>query len=129
MKTCVIGAGHISRQHLACLRTLPQVELAGVCDLSPALAESAAEQFGVAGWYVDHRKMLAEICPDVVHVCTPPASHFALAVDCLEADAHTIVEKPITTRTEEFERLRALAEARGRNLLEQMVHRNAILDV
>ena len=45
MKTALIGAGQIARQHLACLKTLPGVELIGVCDLSPARAEAAAEQF------------------------------------------------------------------------------------
>ena len=39
MRAALIGAGHIARQHLACLRELPGVELAGVCDLSRAMAE------------------------------------------------------------------------------------------
>ena len=47
MKAALIGAGQIARQHLACLRELPGVEVAAVCDLSPAMAESAAERFGV----------------------------------------------------------------------------------
>ena len=34
MKTALIGTGQIAQQHLACLRTLPEVDLAGVCDLS-----------------------------------------------------------------------------------------------
>jgi predicted dehydrogenase len=118
MRACVIGAGHISRQHLACLRTLPDVEIAGVCDLSPALAESAAEQFGAAKWYVEHREMLEDLQPDVVHIGTPPASHYSLAVDALEASAHTIVEKPITTRCEDLEKLIELAERRRCLLLE-----------
>jgi predicted dehydrogenase len=41
--------------------------------------------------------MLKEVRPDVVHVTTPPSSHFALARDALEAGAHVIVEKPATT--------------------------------
>jgi predicted dehydrogenase len=97
---------------------LPEAELAGVSDLSSALAESAAEQFGVAKSYVDHREMLEDARPAVVHIATPPATHYALALDALEADAHLIVEKPITTRWEDFEKLRNHAEARGKLLLE-----------
>ena len=41
IKAALIGAGHIARQHLACLRELPGVEVVGICDLSPAMAESA----------------------------------------------------------------------------------------
>ena len=118
MKTVVIGAGHISRQHLACLNRLPRVSVEAVCDLSPALAESAAEQFDVPHWYVDHRRMLEDIRPDVVHVGTPPATHFALASDALEAGAHVFVEKPITTRLEDLETLKKLAEDRDRLLIE-----------
>ena len=38
MKAALIGAGQISRQHLACLKVLPGVELAAICDLSPEQA-------------------------------------------------------------------------------------------
>jgi predicted dehydrogenase len=82
------------------------------------MAESAAEQYGVAKWYVEHREMLEDLQPDVVHIGTPAASHYSLAVDALEASAHTIVEKPITTRYEDLEKLIELAEARRRLLLE-----------
>ena len=79
IKAALIGTGQIARQHLGCLRTLPNVEVAGVCDLSPALAESTAERFGIPAWYTDYRRLLDEVRPDVVHVTTPPPSHFPLA--------------------------------------------------
>ena len=80
MKTCVIGAGYIAKQHLACLTRLPGVHVAGVCDLSPATAEATAERFGISRWFTDHRQMLGTVTPDVVHVATPFGSHFALAM-------------------------------------------------
>ena len=58
MKAALIGAGQIARQHLACLKTLPGVELAAVCDLSPATAEAAAERYGIPAWFTDYRAML-----------------------------------------------------------------------
>ena len=96
MKAALIGAGQIARQHLACLKTLPGVELAAICDLSPATAEAAAERYGIRAWFTDHRAMLEKARPDVVHVTTPPTSHFGLAMDSLDAGAHVIVEKPAT---------------------------------
>lgn len=87
-------------------------------DLSPALAAATADRFGVGRWYTDHRALLAEVVPEVVHVTTPPASHFGIASDALEAGAHVIVEKPISIDGEEFGRLRALAEAKSRWLVE-----------
>ena len=56
LKAAIIGAGHIARQHLACLRELPGVQIAGVCDLSRAMAESAADRYGVANWYLYDRQ-------------------------------------------------------------------------
>lgn len=118
MKAALIGAGHIARQHLACLKTLPGVEVAAVCDHSPATAEAAAERFAISRWYTDPAAMLAEIRPDVVHVTTPPTSHYPLALAAIEAGAHVIVEKPATATLDELHTLIGRAADRGRVLVE-----------
>jgi predicted dehydrogenase len=118
VKAALIGAGQIARQHLACLRQLPGVEVAAVCDLSPATAECAAERHGIRSWFTDHRSMLQEIRPDVVHVTTPPTSHFRLALDSLDAGAHVVVEKPATATFPELEALLRRAGEKGRALVE-----------
>src|SRR5205085_11524025 len=96
MRAAVIGAGQISKQHLGALAKCEGVEVVGVCDLSPVMAEVAAERFGIAAWFTDYRRMLDEKRPDVVHVVTPPSTHFKIASDCLGRGAHVVVEKPIT---------------------------------
>ncbi len=118
MKAALIGTGQIAQQHLACLRSLPEVTLAGVCDLSRSLAESAAERYGIAAWFTDHRAMLDEIGPDVVHITTPPQSHFSLAMDAMAARAHVIVEKPIATAHDDVAVLLRSASERERVLIE-----------
>ena len=67
MKAALIGTGQIAQQHLACLLTLPEVILAGVCDLSRAMAESTAERFGAATWFTDHRAMLDGVVDERRH--------------------------------------------------------------
>jgi predicted dehydrogenase len=118
MKAAIIGTGRIARQHLECLATLPDVEIVGVCDLWPGLAQCAAERHGIGRWFTDHRSMLEELKPDVVHVTTPPTSHFRLAMDALEAGAHVIVEKPIVVRFDELTELQGRAEAAKRVIVE-----------
>jgi predicted dehydrogenase len=118
VKAALIGAGQIARQHLACLKTLPGVELAAICDLSPATAEAAAERYGVGAWFTDHKAMLEETRPEVIHITTPPTSHFRLAKDSLDAGAHVIVEKPATSTFEELEALARRAQQAGRHLIE-----------
>jgi predicted dehydrogenase len=118
VKAALIGAGQIARQHLACLKGLPGVELAAICDLSPATAEAAGERYGVEAWFTDYRTMLDKMQPDVVHVTTPPTSHFRLAADSFDAGAHVIVEKPATSTLEELETLVQHAREAGRHLVE-----------
>ncbi len=118
MRAALIGAGAIAKQHLSCLKTLPGVELAAICDLSPAAAEAAAERYGVRSWFTDHREMLEKARPDVVHVATPPTAHFRPAMDSLDAGAHVIVEKPAAPAFEQLETLVKRAEDRGRHFVE-----------
>lgn len=118
MKAALIGTGRIARHHLGCVRGLPGVELAAVCDLSPVAAEVTAERFGARRWFTDHRAMLAEVTPDVVHVTAPPHVHFALASDALEAGSHVIVEKPAAADRHEVGRLLERAAASERHLVE-----------
>ena len=118
MKVALIGTGQIAQQHLACLSSLPGVALAGVCDLSRSLAESAAERYGIAAWFTDHRAMLEAVRPDVVHITTPPPSHFRLAMDALASPAHVVVEKPIVAAHEQVAILLGSAADRGRVLIE-----------
>jgi predicted dehydrogenase len=62
--------------------------------------------------------MLDEARPDVVHVTTPPPSHFALSMDALNAGAHVIVEKPATVHLDDLLTLTRRAGESGRVLLE-----------
>jgi predicted dehydrogenase len=92
--------------------------MVGVCDLSPALAESTAERFGIPAWYTDHRCLLDEVRPTVVHVTTPVTSHFPLAMDALDAGAHVVVEKPATATFAELDSLIGHASEQGLVLVE-----------
>jgi predicted dehydrogenase len=112
LRVALIGAGQIARQHLGCLKTLPGVQIAGVCDLSAAVAESIAERYGVPAWFTDYAAMLHDVKPDVVHVTTPPTSHFRLAMNALQSGAHVLVEKPATATLGELEQLVQYARSR-----------------
>lgn len=118
MRAAVIGAGQISKQHLGALAKCKDVVIAGVCDLSPVMAEATAERFGVESWFTDYHRLLEEKRPDVVHILTPPPTHFAIARDCLNGGAHVLVEKPITENFAQLEELIGIAQAERRQLLE-----------
>lgn len=114
----IVGCGAIAREHLRVLRNIPEVEVAAVCDLSPARAEAAAERFKVERWDTDYRKLLDELQPNLVHIATPPLSHFAIASECLENGFNVFCEKPITPTYDEYKSLRLLAEKNGAIFIE-----------
>lgn len=57
--------------------------------------------------------MLETTKPDVVHITTPPKSHYSLARQCLESGRHVYLEKPFTITADQAESLVQLAEDRG----------------
>jgi predicted dehydrogenase len=118
MKAALIGTGRIAQQHLACVGRLDSVDLAAVCDPSPAAAELAAERFCVPRWFTDHRAMLDAVKADVVHVTAPPHVHFDLGLDALAAGGHVIVEKPAARNHDEVHELMDRARAGGRHVVE-----------
>ncbi len=123
MTVAVIGGGKISEQHLGTLRGIGGVDIAGVCDLSPALARFTAERFAVPNWFTDYHKMLERTRVDVVHVLTPPATHDRIVRDCLDSGRHVIVEKPVALSNAGFRELWDYAASRDLRLIENHNYR------
>lgn len=123
LRTAVIGGGRISEQHLGALTKRADVEVVGVCDLSPSLARFTAERFGIARWFTDHRAMLDDVRPDVAHVLTPAATHVRVARECMECGANAIVEKPVALSVAEFDALWEVSRSCGVRLTENQNYR------
>lgn len=123
LRAAVIGTGKISEEHLKFLAKRQGVELAAVCDLSPSLASFSARRFGAPSHFTDYSRMLDDLSPDVVHVLTPAHTHSKVVSDCLRADAHVIVEKPVALSSHELAGLRTLARHCGRHLIEDHNYR------
>ena len=77
------------------------------------MAGQLAERFRVPESYADLGEMLHTARPDVVHITTPPQSHFSLAKQCLEFGCHVYLEKPFVINAVEAEALIELAQNRG----------------
>jgi predicted dehydrogenase len=118
LTSILIGCGAIAREHLAALAALKNVEVGAVCDLSAARAEATAERFGIAKWYCNYEEMLAHIKPDLVHITTPPSTHFSIAKNCLTNGLNVLCEKPITVDYKDFTLLKQLATKNGCMLME-----------
>lgn len=53
---------------------------------------------------------------DLVVVTTPPATHYELARQCLDANKHVVIDKPFVATSQQASQLIALARARNRLL-------------
>jgi UDP-N-acetyl-2-amino-2-deoxyglucuronate dehydrogenase len=109
MKAAVVGAGDISRVHLAALTDL-DVTVAAVVDGDLDRAAERAQTVGATA-YPDVESMLGEHAVDVVHVCTPHDQHLPVADTALRAGAHVLVEKPLAHTVADAERLLDVAAA------------------
>ncbi len=93
-RVAVVGLGDISALHLAAIADLPDADLVAVCDTDAARCAEVAERLGVPG-FASHGELLERVRPDVVHVCTPHATHGLVGTDALAAGAHVLTEKPL----------------------------------
>ena len=112
LKVAIIGCGKIADSHVSQIMRIPRTEIVGVCDREPLMARQLAERFPIGGAFSDVQELLENTRPDVVHITTPPASHFELAAMCLRAGCHVYVEKPFTLNEKEAVDLVRLAQER-----------------
>jgi virulence factor len=106
----VIGAGTMGRNHLRVYHSLRDVDLVAVADPAKAACDDAAARFDVLT-FADHRDMLDQV--DAVTVAVPTALHQAVALDCIAAGVHVLVEKPIASTSVEGEAIVRAAADRG----------------
>ncbi|WP_367882272.1 Gfo/Idh/MocA family protein [Rathayibacter oskolensis] len=87
--------------------------LAGIASSSPEKGERAASELGVERAYPDARALIEDDDIDLVHVCTPNASHAELALAAIAAGKHVVCEKPLAATVEEARSLARAASAAG----------------
>jgi predicted dehydrogenase len=116
LKVAIVGCGKIADAHVSQIQRVEGCEIVGVCDSEPLMARQLYERFPVKRYYSDLTDLLSDARPDVVHITTPPESHFDIARVCLERGCHVYVEKPFTLHEEEAQGLVALANEKGLKL-------------
>ena len=109
LKVAIVGCGKIADAHAYQIQRISGCQIVGVCDSEPLMARQLADRFGVPRYHTDLSQLLKELRPDVVHITTPPESHYKLATICLEHNCHVYVEKPFTLTYPDAQALIALA--------------------
>jgi predicted dehydrogenase len=112
LRVALIGCGKIADQHALAIRRIPDCQIVSLCDRELLMAKQLGERFGISECFSDLSEMLRASRPDVVHITTPPQSHYTLARECLQEGIHVYLEKPFTVTAAEAELLIQLADRR-----------------
>jgi scyllo-inositol 2-dehydrogenase (NADP+) len=118
LKGAVIGYGgafSMGRQHGDHMSGVG-IDFAAACDTDPARIKAAEEENPGIKTYLDYRDLIQDPEIDLVVVVLPHNLHAAVAIDCLKAGKHVIVEKPMCITKAEAEAMIAAAKAAGKML-------------
>ncbi|MBV9531139.1 MAG: Gfo/Idh/MocA family oxidoreductase [Bradyrhizobium sp.] len=117
LAVAVVGMG-IGQEHIAAYQALPALfDVVGICDTDSSRAQRAAARFNVAFVSTALEHLLERIEVDIVDICTPPSTHFFLAVQALRSGCHVICEKPLVSSLAELDRLEVAASKSARYVM------------
>jgi len=106
LRAAVIGIGYLGNFHVQKYLSLPNVDLVALVETDDERRRDIAEKYDAPA-YADYREIVDQV--DLVSIVVPPARHFEITRDFLNAGVHVLVEKPVTETVAQAEELIALA--------------------
>lgn len=117
LRVALIGAG-IADKHAAAFARLPErYQLVALCSLDEERGRAVCASHGIPHYLQDASELMRRDDIDLVDVCTPPSSHFALCEAALRAGKHVVCEKPLFGSLAELDAMAALQRDSGRQLM------------
>ena len=110
LKIGVLGAGHLGKIHIKCIKQIPEYELVGFYDPNDAISGIVESELEVKR-FEDIENLIDAV--DVVDIVTPTVSHFDCAKRSLKKFRHVFIEKPIVATSEEALKLIDLSSEAG----------------
>lgn len=110
LKIGVLGAGHLGKIHIKCIKQIPEYELVGFYDPNDAISQSVENELEVKR-FEGIEELIDAV--DVVDIVTPTVSHFDCAKRSLKKFRHVFIEKPIVATPDEALKLIDLATEAG----------------
>jgi predicted dehydrogenase len=115
LRAAIVGAGGIASEHARSLRAAgDRVRLVAAVDTDAERLADFCEMHSIPDAYPTAAAMLAAEHPDLVHICTPPGTHAALAIEVMDGGAWAFCEKPLCGSLAELDRIEAAERSSGR---------------
>lgn len=108
LKIGVLGAGHLGKIHINCIKQIENYDLVGFYDQDANTAGKVAADMGVK-----HYPSIDELIDsvDVVDIVTPTIAHFACASKAIAKGKNVFIEKPIVATVEQANELIKFAKS------------------
>jgi predicted dehydrogenase len=112
VRVAVVGVAGMGRAHYFAASSMPEYELAAICDVVDKVREKTAARLEVPG-FASAAELYASGLVDAVILATPPSTHVPLVRDALAAGLHVYCEKPFVADAAEGYALGEQARAAG----------------
>lgn len=123
-RSAIVGTGAIAHAHAEALTKLSdRISLIAVVDVDAERARAFADQYGIDTIYTDAAELIAAEKLDLVHLCTPPATHVPLAIMAMRAGVAVFTEKPTAPSLAEIDKLAEVERETGVPVLTVFQHR------
>ena len=116
MKYALIGCGRISPNHIIAAQN-NGLDIVAICDIVRENAEDKMLKFDLdpkkVAIYEDYREMIEKEKPELVAIATESGKHAGIALDCIAANCHVIIEKPIALSISDADEIIQKAKEKG----------------
>lgn len=114
-RVAIVGTGGIAEYHIKALQSMGErVQVVAAVDVDRARVEAYSATHHIPHFYTDITAVLEAERVDLVHIATPPSTHYSLIRSCLEAGTWVLCEKPLCISLEEIDQIIKLEQQTGK---------------
>lgn len=120
VKVGVAGVGVMGEHHTRIYSILDEAKLIGVYDFNPDRAREVAAKYGCDP-YANLSDLLNQV--SALTIASPTSTHYEVAINCLKAGKHLLVEKPLAGNHKDAAQIASEAKAYNCILASGMIER------
>ena len=120
IKIGVIGYGYWGPNLVRNMFEVPDTSVVAVSDMRWDRLRHVSSRYPSLFVSTDYRNLIDDPDIDAIAIATPVHAHYELALEALQAGKHVLIEKPMTSTSEQA--LRLIDEADRRNLVVMVDH-------